>query len=219
MKWTLTFFHESQVKKTLLLDLEGSLSEIQLPRHFLGARTTHNNLTGWLYRNRYFWKRRDTLVPNKGLWMGFLHSRGWRAVFMCLWFQQDGLPVALALENHSQLPPASTLHPSLTWGNILTKQQPGEKYLLVVPSSCLFTSWNILADVVCWTASLRANLLSGFYDLVITLYLGSKRNYFCIHLTSTSWAPPVCFARRYHGGSHSELTGPALIGLTVSWKR
>lgn len=43
----------------------------------------------------------------------------------------------------------SYLHPSFTWDNILIKQQPGDKYLLVVPFSYLFILWKSLADVIC----------------------------------------------------------------------
>lgn len=70
----------------------------------------------------------------------------------------------------------------------------------MVPSSCLFALWKILAGVVCLTASLHDNLLSGFHDLVITLYHGSKSNYLCIPLTGPPWASPVCL-------KHSTVTG------------
>lgn len=127
--------------------LECSLSEIQFPNHFLGTYTTiwpasYNN------NKRFFWKRRDILVPNKCLLMGFVDAGGWREA--CASLVSAGLPAAGACLGKSPST-LSSLHPSFAWDTILATQQPSEKYLPVASFSSMRKS---PGDVICLGASL-----------------------------------------------------------------
>lgn len=170
-----------KLRHSPLVYLECSLSEIQFPNRFLGTYTTiwpasYNN-----NNKRFFWKRRDILVPNKGLLMGFVDAGGWREA--CASLVSAGLPAAGACLGKSPLA-LSSLHPSFAWDNILTTQQPSEKCLLVASFSYM---WKSPADVICLGASLSMiYLLSGLYDLVIILDHVSKSKLFMHLLTNAN---------------------------------
>lgn len=174
-------------RSTPLVYLECNLSEIQFPNHFFRDM---NNIqqTGQLTiieKNRYFWKRRDILMPNKGLLMRFIDARGWREACVSLWFQQDCMLLGLVLKNH-QLSLASTLPlPRITfWLN----NNQVRNYLLVIPFSCLFTMWKSLAHVICLGAFLED--IFAFWILWLSNNLASCIRkqlmlFLCIHLTNT----------------------------------
>lgn len=160
--------------------LERSLSEIQFPDCFLRTYTTtwpasYNN-----NNKRFFWKRRDISVPNKGLLIGFVDAGGWREAGASL--VSAGLPAAGACLGKS--PSAhSSLHPSFTWDNTLTTQPPSEKCLLVTSFSCM---WKSLADVIRLGAALYDIL--AFWTLWPCNNLGSciKKQLFMHLLTNAN---------------------------------